>query len=268
VLAEIVVEARREAGLRPRAGMSFEAVAEEWMRWGEHERAWKPTTLQDHRSALRCHLLPAFAGRDVATIATRDIEVWRAAALAADMTARNANKQVALTAAFTELRRGALVALRWRSVDFARELIRVEASYAKGALTVPKSGHGRVVPMVPAVAQALAALGQREHATGDDDLVFPGDVGGYLDASAMRRRYVGAQRRARLKALRFHDLRHTFGSLAINRASLVQLQHWLGHADMKTTARYLHHKSRADEARQVASAFATEAPHPANMIAG
>jgi integrase len=57
-----------------------------------------------------------------------------------------------------------------------------------------------------------------------------------------------------------HDLRHTFGSLAINRASLVQLQHWLGHADMKTTARYLHHKSRADEARLLADAFAPDGP--------
>lgn len=317
LLAELLVDARRDAARRPRRGLSFDDVAEEWMRWGEHERAWKPTTIQDHRSALRCHLLPAFGGRDVATITTRDIERWRAAALDQGMTARNANKQVALlhnllqrakrtcglsvnaaadveplrvrydasrydfysveevmalvraagdaqdgalylTAAFTGLRRGELVALRWRDVDFPRELIRVQTSYAKGALTEPKSGHGRVVPMVPAVAKALAALGQRAYRVGPEDPVFLGEAGGYLDASAMRRRFVETQRRAELKPLRFHDLRHTFGSLAINRASLVQVQHWLGHADMKTTARYLHYKTRADEARLLADAFATE----------
>ena len=47
----------------------------------------------------------------------------------------------------------------------------------------PKSGKVRSVPMAPLVAEALARLGSgRERWTGDDDLVFPGDAGGYLDA--------------------------------------------------------------------------------------
>ena len=52
-----------------------------------------------------------------------------------------------------------------------------------------------------------------------------------------------------------HDLRHTFGSLAINVASIVQVQAWMGHADIKTTMRYLHHESRADDARLLSAAF-------------
>jgi integrase len=76
-----------------------------------------------------------------------------------------------------------------------------------------------------------------------------------MDPSALRRRYVAAVKRAGLPPLRFHDLRHTFGSLAINHASIVQVQHWMGHADIKTTMRYLHHKSRADEARLLSQAF-------------
>jgi integrase len=108
------------------------------------------------------------------------------------------------------------------------------------------------VPMVPDVAAALARLGQRDHSIGDDDLVFVGELGGYLDASALRRRYVAAQHAAGLRRLRFHDLRHTFGSLAINRASIVQVQSWMGHADVDTTSRYLHHKSRADDAALLA----------------
>jgi hypothetical protein len=47
--------------------------------------------------------------------------------------------------------------------------------------------------------------------------------------------------------LRFHDPRHTFGSLAINHASIVQVQNWMGHADIKTPMRYLHHTSHAGE---------------------
>jgi site-specific recombinase XerD len=63
---------------------------------------------------------------------------------------------------------------------------------------------------------------------------------------------------AKLRTLRFHDLRHTFGSLAINTASIIQVQAWMGHADVNTTMRYLHHKSRADDARLLSAAFETE----------
>jgi integrase len=77
---------------------------------------------------------------------------------------------ISLTAAFTGLRRGELVALRWRDVDFAAASIRVRASYAGGALTTPKSGRVRTVPMAPDVAETLAPLGQRGHTTRDDDV--------------------------------------------------------------------------------------------------
>ncbi len=112
-----------------------------------------------------------------------------------------------MTAAFTGLRRGELIALRWRDVDFAGSLIRVRASYAGSQLTTPKSGKVRSVPMAPMVAEALARLAQRELFVSDDDLVFAGETGGYLDGSALRRRYAGALERAGLRPVRFHDLR-------------------------------------------------------------
>ena len=87
----------------------------------------------------------------------------------------------------TGLRRGELVALRWRDVDFAGHAIRVRANYSFGQLVSPKSGKVRSVPMVPEVAHALARLSQREQFTGVDDPVFAGPAGGHLDASALRR---------------------------------------------------------------------------------
>ena len=162
-----------------------------------------------------------------------------------------------LTAAFTGLRQGELVALRWRSVDFPGEHLRVTASYTNGALTSPKSGKVRAVPMAPAVSEALARLSQRSHWTGDDRLVFPGATGSYLDASALVRRYKRALAAAGLRPLRFHDLRHTFGTTMIRKADIVRVQEWMGHANIETTRKYLHFVPRPDDARIVAEAFAT-----------
>ncbi|MDQ6749885.1 MAG: site-specific integrase [Actinomycetota bacterium] len=164
------------------------------------------------------------------------------------------------TAAMTGLRRGELVALRWRDIDFRGQAIRVRANYSFGQLVTPKSGKIRSVPLVPQVAQALASLGQREHFTRDDDPVFVGQVGQHMDASALRRRYTEAVKRAGLRPLPFHSLRHYFGSAAVNRATLVQVQAWMGHAHIQTTARYLHAKSQADDAALLATAFAQADP--------
>jgi integrase len=164
---------------------------------------------------------------------------------------------------FTGLRRGELLALRWRDVDFAGQVVRVRASYAAGALTPPKSGKVRSVPMAPEVATALAKLGDRPLFTGDDDLVFVGEDGGHLDGSALRRRYNRALERAGLRRLRFHDLRHTFGTRMIAKADISRVQEWMGHADVQTTMKYLHYAPREGDAALVAEAFAVEQPDEA-----
>src|SRR5665213_296437 len=165
-----------------------------------------------------------------------------------------------LTAAFTGLRRGELVALRWRDVDFAASTLRVRGSYSGGQMTTPKSGRVRSVPMAPEVAEVLARLGAREHFVGDDDPVFIGVTGSYLDASALRRRYIAALKRGGLRQLRFHDLRHTFGTRMIAKADIRRVQEWMGHADVQTTMKYLHYAPRAEDARLVAEAFRTAEP--------
>ncbi len=152
-----------------------------------------------------------------------------------------------LTAAMTGLRRGELLALTWRDVDFAREAIGVRRNLAMGELTTPNSGRVRVVPMVAQVAGPLARLAQRDRFTSDQDFVFGSPTGRPADPSAVRRRYHQAVKTAGLRALPFHSLRHHLWSIAVNRASLVQVQAWLGHADIQTTARYLHHRAQTGD---------------------
>jgi integrase len=179
-------------------------------------------------------------------------EVWALVRAAED----EQDAAIFLTAAFTGLRLGELRALRWRDVDFARSLVRVRASYSMRWLTTPKSGKVRAVPLAPDVAAALARLGQRERWTGEEELVFPGEFGSFLDDSALRRRYKAALGRAGLRELRFHDLRHTFGTRMIAKADIVRVKEWMGHADIQTTMGYLHFSPREEDARLVAEAFA------------
>jgi len=158
------------------------------------------------------------------------------------------------TAAFTGLRMGELIALRWGDVDFTGEALHVYNSYSLGTLTAPKSGLTRTVPMADRVQRLLKAH-RKTVANGRDQLVFSGERGEYLDGSALRRRYKKALEDAKLRKLRFHDLRHTFGSFAIDQASIVQVQAWMGHADVQTTMKYMHHRSRAGDARLLSAAF-------------
>jgi hypothetical protein len=106
----------------------------------------------------------------------------------------------------------------------------------------------------------LARVLERDHHKGDEESLFPGEGGGYLDGSALRRRFKAAQRRAGLRPIRLHDLCHSFGSLAGRmNVSTRELQGWMGHADAKTTARYTHYRSRGGEASRLAPAFQTAA---------
>ncbi len=302
-----------------RTGATFADAAAEFMRYAEHDRALKPSTLRGYRSIIDAYLLPAFGQRPLEQITSREIETWRAGLVQGrtGKTLVNATRNrmlvllhgifarackvhglpinpvspverqrvraggdidvfspeevwalvraaseeqdaaIYLTAAFTGLRRGELIALRWRDVDFSASTIRVRGSYSDGALTAPKSGRVRSVPMAPEVAEALARLSTRELRTGDDDQVFIGMTGGYLDASALRRRYTAALKRAGLRPLRFHDLRHTFGTRMIGKADIRRVQEWMGHADVQTTMKYLHYAPRGEDAQLVAEAFRT-----------
>jgi integrase len=213
--------------------------------------------------ARKVHKLPANPVSDVEKppqTRSGDIDVYSPEEVWALVRAAASEQDGAtfLMAAFTGLRLGELIALHWRDVDFTGSIVRVRASYAGGALTTPKSGKVRSVPLAPEVAKALARLSQREHFTGDDDLVFVGEAGSYLDGSALRRRYKSALTKAGLRPLRFHDLRHTFGTRMIAKADIRRVQEWMGHADIQTTMRYLHYAPREEDAQLVAEAFRVE----------
>jgi integrase len=305
----VTLEQIRVRTMPPMAGTraSFTAAADEWLRYIEHDRRRKATTVRGYRILLEVHVLPEFGEQLLTDITTEQIERWAwgidcatttrlklivcvsgiyhrarkvwgitydpvddvdrpyikpsfdldvySPAEVRALVAAAAGEQDAaifLTAAFTGLRLGELVALRWRDVDLDRRVVRVRGTWSGTELSTPKTGEVRSVPLAPQVVGALARL----PAPGDDALVFAGADGWYLDRSALRRRYRKAQTAAGLPPLRFHDLRHTFATTMIARTSIRRVQEWMGHSDLHSTMRYLHYAPRDDDAKLVAEAFA------------
>jgi integrase len=191
------------------------------------------------------------------------IDVLRPEEVLALVRAAESDQDAAIfhTAAFAGLRMGELLALRWRDVDFTRRTIHVRENWTQGETTTPKGGTERAVPMAEEVAERLARLGQRQHFTTDDDLVFCTPRGQHVGYKSLKERYRAALRAADLREdFRFHNLRHTFGSTVIRHADSREVMEWMGHADLTTTRRYLAFVDREDAAKRVSEAFRLEEP--------
>lgn len=95
--------------------------------------------------------------------------------------------------------------------------------------------------------------------------VFPSSVGTPILPSNVRKAFKAALRRADVRDVRFHDLRHTFASIAFDRGySLLEIQRMLGHSDGEMTKRYAHifEKSRKQKVERMNGVFPStmEAP--------
>jgi len=182
-------------------------------------------------------------------------------------------------AAFTGLRLGELRALRWRDVDFADHNVIVRRSFTNGQEGPPKSGKVRSVPLIDQAARVLDGLSNRELFTAEHDLVFCSDVGEHFHDDQLRDRFYEALEAAGLGDKRkgevpivFHDLRHTFGTLAVEAWPLHDVQAYMGHADIHTTMIYVHHQPKATAADRlselVAKAIGPESIVPENRLLG
>ena len=107
--------------------------------------------------------------------------------------------------------------------------------------------------MTDQVMLLLDGLSRRGLLTAEQDLVFPNALGEHLDGSALRRRFYAAMTRAELKRIRFHDLRHTFGTLAVQAFPLTDVKAFMGHAYISTTMIYVHHVPQHDAAEKLSA---------------
>lgn len=150
----------------------------------------------------------------------------------------------------TGLRRDNVLAMRWSWFDEARATLSVPAEEDKA-----KKGF-----VLHLSAGVLAILRGRLEAS-ESEWVFPNPKTGKPYHSC-RNAWVTAREAAGLPSLRMHDLRHTYASMMLDSGSdIVDVQHALGHTQLKTTAGYLHltegrKRHNANAAAQATGLFA------------
>lgn len=113
---------------------------------------------------------------------------------------------------------------------------------ARVANTAEAIASGKSIAMTPTLALALRKHQVASKFSGEDELVFT-TTGRPLDGcNLVRREFKPALRRAGLRQIRFHDLRHTFASLLIAQGEHVKyISQQLGHASAQMTLdRYGH----------------------------
>jgi integrase len=137
------------------------------------------------------------------------------------------------------LRQGELRALYW--TDFVQHpdpAVRIKRTRFKTDEYAPKSKKGRTVPLSPRLVAALEALPRKRGVAH----VFVDDDNQPLTAKLVRGRVVSVERTAGLPVSGLsHKLRHTFATrLVAAGVPLLVIKELLGHADLRTTQRYLH----------------------------
>lgn len=134
---------------------------------------------------------------------------------------------IALTALHTGMRLSEILNLQWEDVDLKKRRILVRKSKAKKQ---------RLIPVDQTLAECLLGLPSRL----SGNLVFPSPRTGRVRYD-VKKPFAEAKKRAGIRNLRFHDLRHTFASLLVEQGvSLRTIQELLGHSSLKMTERYAH----------------------------
>jgi len=143
---------------------------------------------------------------------------------------------IVLLALRTGLRIGELFELRWGDVDLVVGKLVVRRNVVRGIVGTPKSGRSREIPLS---WQTVEILRSERHLKGD--LVFCYPDGTRLVYDRMNEVLWRLCRRAGLREIGWHCLRHSFAShLVMNGVPLKAVQELLGHATIEMTMRYSH----------------------------
>lgn len=133
----------------------------------------------------------------------------------------------------TGLRRGELLGLKWTDIDFnvnsiyiQRQITRTDGEVKESPLKTKNAYRQIIVP--PEVSQILKEKKDREN--GFSEYVFSSPTGGPISPDSVLKMLHRVLKRAGLEKVRFHALRHTFATMALqNGVDVKTLSGLLGH---------------------------------------
>ena len=164
--------------------------------------------------------------------------------------------------AFYGLRRSEALGLKWDAIDFERntitirhivtnaqvdgkyEIVREDRAKTKSSL--------RSLPLVASIKEKLISVKNQQkenkrvcgncYNTEYDGYVFVDAMGNLFNPRNVSKNFAALLERNNLRHIRFHDLRHSCASLLLaNDVPMKQIQEWLGHSDIGTTANIYSH---------------------------
>jgi integrase len=228
---------RRKAGAAPRTILHIHRVIHRALRDAER---WGDVA----RNVARLVDPPRVSRRELRTLTADEARQLMRAAEGDRLEA------VVVLALTTGMRMGELLGLTWRALDLERGAVRVQASLQRTAaglaLVEPKTARSRrQIEIEPRVVAALrrhrAEQLQERLAAGplwvDGDFVFATPLGAPIDGRELLRAWFRPLLlRAGLPPIRFHDLRHSYASIALARGLHPKVvQEAMGHSTIAVT---------------------------------
>jgi len=187
---------------------------------------------------------------------TRDVGSWEAPELAQFLASVRGTRLEAVwrLAAMTGMRRGEVLGLRWADVDLGAARLSVRHAVVAVAYDViestPKSHNARVIDLDSETVELLRAHQQQQTKEREEwaqdyqdrDLIAAREDGSPIHPHSFSQSFVRLVRRADLRTIRLHDLRHTHATLALKAGVPVKvISERLGHESPAFTLKQYAH---------------------------
>ena len=185
-----------------------------------------------------------------------------------------------LLASFYGLRRSEALGLKWDAIDFERDTITIKHIVTNAKIDgkceivcadrAKTKSSLRSLPLVSNIREKLLALREQQkenrrvcgncYSKKYDGYVFVDAMGNIFNPRSVTANFSKLLEQNGLRHIRFHDLRHSCASLLLaNDVPLKQIQEWLGHSDIGTTANiysHLDYKSKITSAQAMETGLA------------
>ena len=132
----------------------------------------------------------------------------------------------------TGLRRGELLGLKWEDLDLEQCTLRVQRQVSRinGEVVEAPLKTKNSYRTISLGTDAVGILKEQRKKCGSSEYVFPSPTGGPISPDSVIQMLHRVLKRAGLPKVRFHDLRHTFATVALqNGVDIKTVSGMLGH---------------------------------------